>query len=93
MVTEEAKKWFFNEFNLKKGNEIRIFVRYGGCGSFQQGFSLGIMKETSSEKEVESVIEGVSFYITREDLWYFDGVNLTINYDETKEEIEFLHEQ
>lgn len=30
-INEEALKWYKNELDLKEGDQVRFFVRYGGC--------------------------------------------------------------
>lgn len=44
-INEEALKWYKDELDLKKGDQVRFFVRYGGCGNVQKGFSLGVSKD------------------------------------------------
>ncbi|MDE5412791.1 HesB/YadR/YfhF family protein [Alkalihalobacterium chitinilyticum] len=89
-VTKPAYQWFKDEFNLEGTEYMRIFVRYGGCGSFQQGFSLGIVKEEPKDAAIEVNMEGTIFFIEKEDMWYFDGKGVKIKYSRTKEEIEFV---
>ncbi|UOE92610.1 MULTISPECIES: HesB/YadR/YfhF family protein [Bacillaceae] len=90
-VTKPAFQWFKEEFNLQQEDYMRIFVRYGGCGDFQKGFSLGLMKEEPKHNAIQTEIEGVTFYIEEEDLWYFNDTDIKIKYSRNKEEIEFVH--
>lgn len=90
-LTEEAVNWFKDEFDMEAQDEVRIFVRYGGEGGFQQGFSLGITKELADHPAIQEVIDDVTFYIEEKDLWYFDNQDVTISYNKVKDEIEYIH--
>ncbi|WP_078554145.1 HesB/YadR/YfhF family protein [Bacillus alkalicellulosilyticus] len=90
-VTKPAFQWFKEEFDLDEDDYMRLFVRYGGCGDIQKGFSLGLVKEFPKHKAVDTDVEGVTFYIEEEDLWYFKNQNVKIKYSRKKEEIEFVH--
>lgn len=90
-LTDAALAWFIDEFEVEANDEIRLFVRYGGEGGFQQGFSLGITKESADHAAVQEVVDDVIFYIEEKDLWYFDDQNVTISYNEARDEIEYVH--
>ncbi|ARK30810.1 HesB/YadR/YfhF family protein [Halalkalibacter krulwichiae] len=94
-ITKPAIQWFKEEFNLNEKTEyIRFFARYGGCGSIQSGFSLGISHDTEipSDIGVEEVVDGIHFYISEEDIWYFKGYDLKVKYSRKNDEIEFVYE-
>ncbi|WP_202080496.1 iron-sulfur cluster biosynthesis family protein [Caldalkalibacillus salinus] len=91
-VTRPAFSWFKKEMALASGDYVRFFTRYGGCGTFQSGFSLGMNKDQPKEMGAETEIDGITFYVEKEDLWYFDGHDLTVKYSKKRDEIEFKHE-
>ena len=91
-VTSRALDWFEKEFDLEAGDSIRIFVRYGGHGDFQQGFSLGFVKEKAKNAEIQTVEKSITFYIEHEDVWYFDGKSVKLDFDEKTEEIKAVHD-
>ncbi|GAE35756.1 HesB/YadR/YfhF family protein [Halalkalibacter akibai] len=95
-VTKPALQWFKDEFNLKEKDEyIRFFARYGGCGSIQSGFSLGIHHEEEKPVSVgaREETDGIVFFIAEEDIWYFKGYDLKVKYSRKNEEIEFVYEE
>jgi uncharacterized protein YneR len=95
-VTKPAIQWFKDEFGIKdEGEYIRFFARYGGCGSIQSGFSLGISHEQEKPETmgVQEVTDGLTFYIAEEDIWYFKGYNLKVKYSRKNNEIEFVYEE
>ncbi|BAB05971.1 HesB/YadR/YfhF family protein [Halalkalibacterium halodurans] len=91
-ITKPALQWFKDEFGLEGGENIRFYARYGGCGSIQSGFSLGISQETPKEIGAKSEVDGVTFYIENEDLWYFKDLDLKVKYSRKYDEIEFVYE-
>ncbi|MBP3952930.1 HesB/YadR/YfhF family protein [Bacillus suaedae] len=92
-ITKPALQWFKDEFNLKgEGEYIRFFARYGGCGSIQSGFSLGISQESPSVVGTQVEEDGTIFFIEEKDLWYFKNQNLKVKYSRKNEEIEFVYE-
>ncbi|WP_062047204.1 HesB/YadR/YfhF family protein [Bacillus sp. JCM 19034] len=93
-VTKPAIQWFKDEFDLNKEHPyIRIFARYGGCGSLQSGFSLGISAERPNKIGAKTEVDGIIFYIEEQDLWYFDNHHLKVKYSRKHQEIEFVYEQ
>lgn len=92
-MEEQAANWYIDELHLKKGDFIRFFVRYGGYGTIQSGFSLGVAKETSDEIGMKNELNGITFFIEQKDLWYFDGHDLNITYNAKYNEPEFLYEK
>ncbi|MBM7540967.1 HesB/YadR/YfhF family protein [Amphibacillus cookii] len=90
-ISQPAIKWFINEMNLSEGDYIRFFVRYGGHGGAQVGFSLGVSNQDEPfEPVTKTTIDGITFFVEKKDEWYFDGSDLHIKYSRKKEEIEFL---
>lgn len=77
IITDEAIAFYKQEMTLIKGEELHLFVRVGGVGS--GGFSVGINRGKPDIDAKVKEQEGVFFYVTEEDLWYFDG--MTIDYD------------
>ncbi|WP_110929548.1 HesB/YadR/YfhF family protein [Bacillus massiliglaciei] len=88
-VTDQAVEWYKNELDLQTGEALRIFVRYGGHSPIQSGFSLGLMAEDPAEPAVSFRHPDLTFFIEEDDLWYFDGHDLIIRYNEEREEPEF----
>ncbi|ADU31187.1 HesB/YadR/YfhF family protein [Evansella cellulosilytica] len=91
-VTDEAYKWFSEELGVTDGDHVQFFVRYGGCGDFQTGFSLGVSVKEPEEAAVSHVKNGVTFYIEKKDEWYFDDHDLLVQFDDTIDEIKYLHD-
>ncbi|MBM7552620.1 HesB/YadR/YfhF family protein [Thalassobacillus pellis] len=91
-VTEQAANWYEEELEITGKTFIRFFVRYGGSGGLQPGFSLGIRQEEPFEPVAETEVNGVLFFIEESDEWYFDDKSLKVEYNEKWEEPEYKYE-
>lgn len=89
-ITPDALKCFQTEWGFAPGDYIRLFVRYGGHSTVQDSFSMGVSKEQPKEIAVFAVEQGITFYIEKEDSWYLNGKDLTVDLQKKTEEIVFL---
>lgn len=81
-----AVEWYKDEMNLKNGDFVRYFVRYGGCSTVQSGFSLGVTKDEPDDLGIKTELNGITFYIEEKDLWYLDEHSLHVKFNETYQE-------
>lgn len=86
-VTETAVAYFKRDWNAREGDNVRIFVRYGAGISPQGSFSLGIVKEPPQAIGASNVNEGILFFVNESDAWFFDGKDLTVDYDAELDEL------
>ncbi|MGE7767982.1 HesB/YadR/YfhF family protein [Peribacillus sp. NPDC096540] len=92
-ISEQAAKWYSDELELQEGSHLRFYVRYGGHSSVQSGFSLGIMQEEPEAVAAASTLNNITFYVEEKDIWYFDGHDLLITFNEKLTEPEFHYEK
>ncbi len=90
-VSNEAIKWFEDEMGTVQGNAVRLYVKYGGSSSIQDGFSLGVMFDEPDEMGAKSIYNGLTLYVEKEDLWYFNGHNLKLDVNKENDELEFSY--
>lgn len=91
-ISNEAAAWYKQELDLKSGDYVRFFARYGGCSTVQSGFSLGVAKDSeSNDIGVKTELDGITFYIEEKDLWYFDEHDLIIEFNQNYKEPEFKY--
>ncbi|SDL70849.1 HesB/YadR/YfhF family protein [Sediminibacillus halophilus] len=88
-ISESATQWYIEELDLDKNEQVRFFVRYGGVGGHQPGFSLGVTREDPENPTADSTVNGIHFFIEEDDSWYFDGADLQVEMD--SEEPKFLY--
>lgn len=90
-ISEDAFKWFHEEMEVTKGEQVRFFVRYGGSG-LQPGFSLGVTKDQTNETAVEVEQDGATYFIEQNDLWYFDGHDLSVSVNDELGELDYSYD-
>ncbi|MBA2173999.1 hypothetical protein H0266_03700 [Halobacillus locisalis] len=91
-VTEEAAKWYEEELDVEESSNLRFYVRYGGVGGLQPGFSLGIAFEQPNEPIAETKVGKINFFVEADDEWYFGDYSLSVNLDEKWNEPGFQYE-
>ncbi|AIC94520.1 iron-sulfur cluster biosynthesis family protein [Shouchella lehensis] len=79
LITKEAVQFYRQEMHLVDGDELRLFVRVGGVGS--GGFSVGVTREIEDFDYETIQQEGILFYVSKDDLWYIDGMHIDYNDD------------
>ena len=85
--------WFHKEMEAEKGDNIRFFARYGGSSPIHEGFSLGVTKDTPFEPAVTYKKEDILFFIEETDEWYFDGHDLYVELDSTRDELSYVYKK
>jgi uncharacterized protein YneR len=86
-MSEETAEYIIKDLQAVAGNKIRFFVRLGGCSTAQEGFSLGINKDTPKHPAVVLDRQNHEFFIEEEDEWFFDQKDLTVSVED--DEIRF----
>lgn len=86
-ISDEALQWFKEEMEVKENDYIRFYARYGGSSPFHEAFSLGMNREVPHDIGVESVKDGIHFYIEKDDLWFFNEHDLYVNVNKAADEL------
>ncbi|WP_042460218.1 HesB/YadR/YfhF family protein [Neobacillus dielmonensis] len=89
VITEQALKWFKEDIGYKSGDKVRFFVKIYGSSPVQEGYSLAFAKDDPLDIAVSVESEGILFFVEETDLWFFDGHDLHVNYDEQEDELEY----
>ena len=89
-INDLAAAWYEQEMDLKNGDFVRFYVRYGGHSSIQQGFSLGLSNDPPVDMAIETVRNGITYYIEEKDLWYFDNHDFSIEFNNKSLEPVFI---
>lgn len=93
LISSDAMHWFHKEMEAEKGDNIRFFARYGGSSPIHEGFSLGVTKDTPFEPAVTYKKEDILFFIEETDEWYFDGHDLHVEIDSTRDELSYVYKK
>lgn len=91
-ITDEATQWYEQELDIQSGDAVRFFVRYGGIDGRIAGFSLGLSVESPDNIYASVSKNGITFFIEETDAWYFDQVDLNVQFDKNLEEPQFIYE-
>lgn len=93
IISEEALSWFKNEMEVEEGDSIRFFARYGGSSPFHEAFSLGMNREEPHDIGVETVIDGIHFYIEKDDEWFFNNHDLYVSVNLDTDELLYQYQK
>lgn len=93
VISDEALSWFKAEMDATAGDYIRFFARYGGSSPFHEAFSRGMNREKPHDIGVETVIDGIHFYIEKDDEWFFNGHDLYVSIDPNTEELKYSYQK
>ncbi|WP_338471882.1 HesB/YadR/YfhF family protein [Niallia sp. XMNu-256] len=90
-VSQEALNWFKEEIGLKKGDYLKFFPKIYGSSPVQESYALGFAKEDPIDIIASTEIEGMIFFVESTDLWFFNGHDLQVEYNEKIDELEFTY--
>jgi uncharacterized protein YneR len=80
VITPSALSCFKGQWGFSDGEVIRIFVRYVSGG--EAPFAFGITRDSPLDAAVTTVLERVTFYMERKDIWFMEGKSLRIDYQD-----------
>jgi uncharacterized protein YneR len=87
-MNEDTANHIIHDLQSIPGDKIRFFVRLGGCSTVQDGFSLGISKDTPKQPATVVKLMDHEFFIEDEDEWFFDKHDLTVSVE--NQEIKYV---
>ncbi|HFK1549111.1 MULTISPECIES: HesB/YadR/YfhF family protein [Bacillus cereus group] len=91
-ISERALHWFKEEVGFEKGYKVRFYIQIYGTSPIQEGFALAFtIDDDSRDAAVHTVSDGITFFIEESDLWFFNGHNLYVEYNEANDELEYKY--
>ena len=91
-ISEAAVKWFKEEVGLGDRGKIKFYSQIYGTSPVQKNYALAFTVDNEPiDMAVKTEIDGVTFYIESSDLWFFNGHDLHVDYNEKKEELEYSY--
>jgi uncharacterized protein YneR len=92
-VSSSAVQWVQSAMNVQNGESVRLFVKYGGsCGPIP-GFSIGITKEKPHDIGIQTTVDGITFFMEHQDLWFLDNHDVIVDTSVVDGDIEFLFQK
>jgi len=86
-IDERALAWFHNEFDSKKPLSIRMFPQYAGLGEKHKGYSLAFSAETPTNIGYTQEINGITFFVEGNDVWFFEDTEMVLSFNDQIDEI------
>ncbi|ANJ69719.1 iron-sulfur cluster biosynthesis protein [Latilactobacillus curvatus] len=92
-VSDAASQWFRDELALQSGDAVRFFGKVYGQTAVHDGFSLG-MECATVEQPIGSVVkDGITYFASQSDEWFFADYDLQVDYDPELEEPKYQFER
>jgi uncharacterized protein YneR len=92
VISKSALQWFKEEVELKTGDKVKFYPKVYGNSPVQEGFSLGFTVDNEPINMITKFeSEGMLFYIEETDVWFFNGHNLHVSYNEKTDELDFSY--
>ncbi|MDQ0198068.1 HesB/YadR/YfhF family protein [Neobacillus ginsengisoli] len=92
-IDEKASTWFKKEFDFDKAFSIRMFPQYAGFGRKNKGYSLAFSAETPTNAGYTIEINGITFYVEGNDVWFFEETETYLSADDLFDELEITYKE
>ncbi|NHC39924.1 hypothetical protein G6549_08080 [Bacillus sp. MM2020_1] len=86
-IDERAASWFTREFEFNKPFSIRMFPQYAGFGNKHKGYSLALSAEKPANVGYTNVVNGITFFVEVNDVWFFEDTETCLTIDNDSEEL------
>ncbi|WP_067840554.1 HesB/YadR/YfhF family protein [Amphibacillus sediminis] len=91
-LSKAAEEWFKDDVGVAETEYVKFHPRIYGSSPVQENFALSFSK-------VDQVIDpaviveqgGMHFVIESNDLWFFDGHDLTVDYQKDQDEVMYSY--
>ena len=83
IITYAAIIWFKNELGLENGGGVQFYGKVYGSTNVHHGFSQGFTREDVPVRPIlEEKKDNINYHIDDLDEWFFEGLIMTVDYDE-----------
>lgn len=84
-LSKQAIQWFETKFPLNEGEAVRFFGKTYGKTEVHEGFSVGL--ELDNPENTDDILASIevnnrTYFIAKEDDWFFSDYDLTIGLDD-----------
>ncbi len=87
-IDEKATTWFTREFEFNKPFSIRMYPQYAGFGQKNKGYTLAFSAETPTNEGYTTKINGITFFVEDNDVWFFKDTETYLSVDELIDELQ-----
>ncbi|MGP6138802.1 MULTISPECIES: HesB/YadR/YfhF family protein [unclassified Jeotgalibaca] len=92
-IDERAQKWFEEEIGIPEGEGIRFLGKVYGSSPIHEGFSIGIAVDKPKDPLAITTINGIPYFIDKNDDWFFSGYDLEVVLDDNLNEPEYIYHE
>ena len=92
-IDEKASSWFTREFEFNKPFSIRMFPQYAGFGQKHKGYSLAFSVEHPANISFTKEVNGITFYVEGNDVWFFEDTETYLSVDDHLDEIQITFKE
>lgn len=93
-LTDRALKWFKEDYGVKEDEYIKFFPQIYGSSPVQDNFALAFSKVDQPIDKGVIIEKGqVRLLVEQDDLWFFAGHDLKIDYLDDKDEVIFDYQK
>ncbi|WP_192987092.1 HesB/YadR/YfhF family protein [Carnobacterium mobile] len=85
-LTPAAIEWFENEVGVSPESGVRFLGKVYGKTNVHEGFSVGMAVGQPEDALVKEEINGVLYFIEKNDEWFFSGYDLQVDFNAEKDE-------
>lgn len=94
VLTDRALKWFKEDYGVKEDEYVKFYPQIYGTSPVQDNFALAFNKvDQPIDKGVIVEIENIRFLVEQDDLWFFDGHDLKVDYLDDEDEVIFDYQK
>ncbi|WP_042455145.1 HesB/YadR/YfhF family protein [Neobacillus dielmonensis] len=90
-IDEKAATWFKQEFENNMLSNIRMFPQYAGFGEKNKGFTLAFSAETPANIGLKKQINGITFLVDGNDIWFFEETETCMTVDDQLNELQITY--
>ncbi|ALV20875.1 MULTISPECIES: HesB/YadR/YfhF family protein [Carnobacterium] len=85
-LTQNAIDWFEDEVGLMPGGGVRFLGKVYGKTDIHEGFSVGMDIAQPGDVLAQEKINGITYFIDKNDEWFFSGHDLQVDFDKKADE-------
>ncbi|KRL68357.1 HesB/YadR/YfhF family protein [Companilactobacillus versmoldensis] len=90
IISDDAAKWYQDNVDLKPGDGIRFYGKVYGKTMVHEGFSIAFRKEEPTKPVSSTEVNGITYFITDNDTWFFARYDLDVEYDSKTDSPEYI---
>lgn len=93
-LTDRALTWFKEDYGVKESEYVKLYPQIYGTSPVQKNFALAFSKvDQPIDEGVVVEKDQVRLLVEKDDIWFFDGHDLKVDYLVDEDEIVFDYQK